>query len=211
MSVAIDEVNFFDPAVLEDPFDFYQAAIAERPVYQMPGTTTFLVLSYDAVVDCCKRVDDFSSDFGDMLAGARAADPDVKAILDEGWPAVNTMLTADPPDHTRYRGLVNQAFSMRRVNAMEADIRAVAVDLIEAAADTGRAEFIDDVAMPLPVAVIAEQIGLTRADTERVKRWSDAFADRLGGMIDKDRELECARQVVEFQHAMKERLDTRRA
>ena len=211
MNIAVDQVDFFDPEVLEDPFDFYQAAIAQRPVLQLPGSGTFLVLSYDLVTECCKRVDDFSNAFGELLSGKRAGDPDVKRILEKGWPAVDTMLTADPPEHTRFRGLVNQAFSMRRVNAMEDDIRSIAAELIEGFADKGSCEFIEAFAMPLPVAVIAEQIGLTRDDTATVKRWSDAFADRLGGMIDKQREMECARQVVEFQHAMKERLDARRA
>jgi cytochrome P450 len=65
--------------------------------------------------------------------------------------------------------------------------------------------------MPLPVQMITEQIGIDRTDFATVKRWSDAFADRLGGMISKERELECAEEVVEFQHAMKAKIDERRA
>jgi cytochrome P450 len=207
----LDQINFFAPDVLEDPFEFYQAALAERPVFKVPGTNIYLVLGYDLISEACKRIDDFSNDFGAVLSGQRAQDPDVKAILDEGWPQRDTMLTADPPAHTRYRKLVNLAFSMRRVDAMEADIRSIARGLLDQVAPKGRAEFVHDFAVPLPVAVIAEQIGLSRDDTPMVKRWSDAFADRLGGMISKQRELECAREIVDFQKFMKVKLDERRA
>jgi cytochrome P450 len=134
----------------------------------------------------------------------------VTAELEKGWPQRNTLLTADPPVHTRFRKLVNLAFSMKRVDAIEAQIRGIAERLIDAFPADGRIDFVHDFAVPLPVAVIASQIGI-HDDVATVKRWSDAFADRLGGMISKERELECAREVVEFQHAMKAQIDARRA
>jgi cytochrome P450 len=211
VTVTIGQTNFFDPAVIEDPFDYYQAAIAQAPVHVIPGTNIYLVMSYDALAEATGRVEDFSNDFGAILAGARSADPHVTAELEKGWPQRDTLLTADPPVHTRFRKLVNLAFSMKRVDAMESYVRSIANDLIDAFIADGTCEFVKQFSVRLPVAVIAEQLGMTRADTDMVKRWSDAFADRLGGMISKERELECAREVVEFQHYMKVKLDERRA
>jgi cytochrome P450 len=210
MTVTIGATNFFDPAVIEDPFDYYQAAIAQAPVHVIPGTNIYLIMSYDALAEATGRVADFSNDFGAILAGKRSADPQVTAELEKGWPQRNTLLTADPPVHTRFRKLVNLAFSMKRVDAMESYVRSIANDLIDAFIADGHCEFVKQFSVRLPVAVIAEQLGMTRADTDMVKRWSDAFADRLGGMISKERELECAREVVEFQHYMKVKLDERR-
>ena len=216
--INLDTTSLFMPEVLADPFAYYQAAIAERPVMVLPGTNITLVSSYDLVAEATGRVEDFSSDFSDLLAGQRSADPDVTAELEKGWPQRNTLLTADPPVHTRFRKLVNLAFSMKRVDAIEAEIRAIVERLVDAFPADGRIDFVRDFAIPLPVAVIASQIGIGEADGSispegiaTVKRWSDAFADRLGGMISKERELECAREVVEFQHAMKARIDARRA
>ena len=197
--------------MLADPFAAYQAALAAGPVHVLPGSGITMVVGYAALAEATARIDDFSNDFGAVLAGMRSADPEVVAILETGWPQRNTLLTADPPDHTRFRKLVNLAFSMPRVNALETHIRGIVADLIESFADTGHCEFVRDFAMPLPVQMITEQIGIDRTDFATVKRWSDAFADRLGGMISKERELECAREVVEFQHAMKARIDERRA
>lgn len=208
--------NPFAPEVLSDPWAFYAECHRHGPVFQLPGTPITYVTGYDAVVDALGRVEEFSNAFGTDLAGARSQDPEVTAILETGWPAVDTMLTADPPVHTRYRKLVNLAFSMKKVDALEGRIRAIVVELIEAMqAKAGRGETVDfvaDFAIPLPVAVIASEIGMQGStDVATVKRWSDAFADRLGQMIPRERELECAREVVEFQRHSKTLIDARRA
>ncbi|HMO73852.1 MAG TPA: cytochrome P450 [Sphingopyxis sp.] len=201
--------SFFDPQVIADPFDYYRAWLPKSPVVQL-SEGMFLVLSYELCAQATGEVDAFSNNFQATLSGAMAEDGDVAAILAEGWPQVDTLLTADPPVHTRFRKLVNLAFSMKRVAAIEADMRGVVVELIETMADRGECDFVRDFAIPLPVAMIASQIGMEK-DLDRVKRWSDAFVDRLGRMIPKERELECAREVVEFQHYVKAKIDERRA
>ena len=208
---ASEPINFFSAEVLADPFAAYQQALAHSPVYTVPGAGVTLVMSYALVAEATGRVEDFSNDFSGILSGARSSDPEVVAVLDKGWPQVNTLLTADPPVHTRFRKLVNLAFSMKRVDALEDHIRDIVNRLIDGFAARGECEFVREFAMPLPVQLITEQIGIDRTDFATVKRWSDAFADRLGGMISKEREIECAHEVVEFQHAMKAKIDERRA
>ena len=203
--------SLLTPEVLANPFAVYQQLLSSTPVFAVPGTNITLVLSHALVSEATGRIEEFSNDFQGLLSGLRSEDPEVKAILAEGWPQVNTLLTADPPVHTRFRKLVNLAFSMKRVDALETHIREIVTTLIDNMIGAGECEFVRDFAMPLPVQLIAEQIGIDRADFATVKRWSDAFADRLGGMIPKERELECAREVVEFQHAMKALIDARRA
>lgn len=203
-------LNLFAPDVLADPFPAYQRAHAEGPVHVVPGAGTLIVVSHALISEVTGRIDDFSNDFAALLQGQRATDPDVAAILDTGWPQKNTLLTADPPVHTRFRKLVGLAFSMKRVDAIEGHIRGIVNDLIDGFAPSGSCEFVADFAVPLPVQLITEQIGIDRTEYATVKRWSDAFADRLGGVATRERELECARQVVEYQHAMKERIEDRR-
>ncbi len=202
--------SFFEPQVIADPFDYYRAWMPKSPVVQL-SEGMFLVLSYDLCSQATGDVETFSNNFQGTLSGAMAEDGDVAAILADGWPQVDTLLTADPPTHTRFRKLVNLAFSMKRVAAIEEDMRGVVIGLIEKMAEKGEADFVRDFGIPLPVAMIASQIGMTGDDLDKVKRWSDAFVDRLGRMIPKDRELECARDVVEFQHFVKAKIDERRA
>ncbi len=202
--------NFFEPATLVDPFGYYQAAHASAPILPVAEQNLHIVFNYDLIAEATGRTEEFSNDFGALLGGTRAQDPELRAILDKGWPAPPTLLTADPPVHTRFRKLVNLAFSMPRVNAIEADIRAKVIGLIEGFADRGECEFLEEFAVPLPVSMIAKQIGL-EDQLDRVKRWSDAGVDQLSQMISKERELECARDGVEFQHVIKAKIDERRA
>lgn len=211
MTVAAEQKSFFHPDVLTSPFAFYQEHLATEPVYHDKATGLYLVLSHKLVSEATSRTDEFSNNFQAVLSGARSEDPEVKAILDEGWPQVDTLLTADPPVHTRFRKLVNLAFSAPRVNKLEAHIREIARDLIEKMLAMQEIEFVRDFAMPLPIRMISEQLGLTHEAPETIKRWTDAFVDRLGGMVPKERELQCAREVVEFQHAIKAQMDLRRA
>ena len=210
MNKPIERGNFFEPATLIDPFEYYRAAHVDAPILPVPEQNLHIVFNYDLVAEATGRTDDFSNDFQGLLGGTRAQDPELKAIREQGWPAVATLLTADPPVHTRFRKLVNLAFSMPRVNAIEADIRAKVISLIDNFADRGECEFLSDFAVPLPVSMIAKQIGLND-QLEQVKKWSDSAVDVLSQMITMEREIECARDGLEFQHVVKAKIDERRA
>ena len=212
MSAAANTPNLFDPEVVQNPFPFYAWAHANAPVYEAPGGAFRVVMSYDLCVDALGRPEEFSNNFAAAMGSARAGgDPELEAIASQGWPQVNTMLTADPPVHTRYRRLVNLAFAKPRVDALEEGIRLKVNNLIDAFIDRGECDFVTDFSVPLPVQVICEQLGFDASERANVKRWSDAFADQLGRMSGRERELECAREIVEFQRAVKAKIDVRRA
>ena len=203
-----EHVSLFSPATLVDPFDFYRLAHeAGTKIEFIPEMNTHVVYSYELCSEATGRPQDFSNDFGAMMG---AADPEIDAILATGWDNPPTLLTADAPVHTRNRKLVNLAFSAPRVNAIEQDMRIKSIELIEAIADAGQCEFVKAFAIPLPVAMIAQQIGLDN-DPAQVKEWSDAAVDRFSQMIDRERQLDCARQFVDYQRYMKAKIDDRRA
>ncbi|KPP95408.1 cytochrome P450 [Erythrobacter sp. HL-111] len=203
------EGNVFAPQTLVDPFDYYRAVHdAGVAIEHLPEMNTFVVYAYDLCSEATGKPDIFSNDFSGLMG--READEEIKAILDRGWPDVPTLLTADAPVHTRNRKLVNLAFSAPRVNAIEEEMRAKSIELIEAFADRGECEFVEEFAVPLPVAMIAGQIGLDD-NPGKVKEWSDAAVDRFSQMVDHERKKECAKSLVEFQHYMKGKIDDRRA
>lgn len=200
--------SLFAPQTLVDPFDHYARAHADGTGIEfLPEMNIHVVYSYELCSEATGRVDDFSNDFGSVMG---STDPEIEEILAEGWDNPPTLLTADAPVHTRNRKLVNLAFSAPRVNAIERDMRVKSVELIEHFADRGSAEFVKEFAVPLPVAMIAQQIGLDN-DPTQVKEWSDAAVDRFSQMIDRERQLECARQFVDYQRYMKTKIDDRRA
>jgi cytochrome P450 len=205
---AIRDTSVFAPETLLDPFDYYRAIHdAGITIEHLPEMNTYVVYSYDLCNEANGKPEVFSNDFT-VLMGAE--DEEIQEILKGGWDNPPTLLTADAPVHTRNRKLVNLAFSAPRVNAIEADMRAKSIELIEKMASTGSSEFVEDFAIPLPVAMIAQQIGLDN-DPAQVKAWSDAAVDRFSQMVDRERQLECAHAFVEYQKYMKAKIEDRRA
>lgn len=204
------EFSFLDKEIVANPFPSYRRALDNAPIQKLPDQNVFGVFSSELVDEVMRSPLDFSSDFADALRGQYADDPEVRKYSDQGWPHMAVMLTADPPIHTHQRKLVNMAFSKPRVDAIAGDIRRIAVELIDGIIDKGSCDFIGEFAMPLPVHMIASQYGLSDIAKPRVKAWSDAILDRSAGLITREREIECARDILDFQMAMIERIRARR-
>lgn len=202
--------DFFDPDIVECPFAFYQSARQKTPVMEITAPdsnqTLFLVTPYDLVVEILKDSDRFSSQFMNPI-GRENTDPDVSAVYEHGWPWVDTLLTSDPPNHRRYRSLVNRAFTTKRVRALTPFIEDVAQGLIESFIEAGACDFVEAYARQLPLRVIANQLGVPSEDLVDFKRWSDSFVARLGGLVSKEEELKCAKDIVALQKYLKSRID----
>ena len=112
-----------------------------------------------------------------------SAPPEVMEIYAQGYPPVDTLLTNDPPAHTRYRVLVTKAFSARRVATLEPKVREIAAELVDKFARDGKVELMSQFAVGLPMTVIADALGVPREDMDKFKRWSDDSVAPLGGMI----------------------------
>ncbi len=94
----------------------------EAPIYRCPHTGMFFVFDYETIRTIAGNPELFSNKFGKAMRSEGDVDPRLIAEQKKGYPAVDTMLTEDPPVHRRYRGLVNQAFTARRVATLEPDI-----------------------------------------------------------------------------------------
>ena len=94
-----------------------------------------------------------------------------------------TMLFLDPPEHTRLRALVNQAFTPRAVAALEPHVRAIMEQLVDDIDDPAGFDLMAAVANPLPVIVIAEMLGVPPEDRAQFKHWSDERARILEPII----------------------------
>jgi cytochrome P450/nitrite reductase/ring-hydroxylating ferredoxin subunit len=195
------------PDQRECPFDLYRRAREEMPVFYSERFDLWVVTRYHDIVRVLKDPETFSS--AQSLAVDSSLAPEVQAVLDEGYPATPTMVTADPPVHTRFRELVGKAFTPRRVSVMEPRMREIASGLIDRFVNAGRAEIVKSFAYPFPMEVIAEILGVPSADMDRFKRWSDDMSARFGP-LPLDRQIECARSEVGFQHYFAAMLEERR-
>jgi cytochrome P450 len=202
--------SMFAPEILSQPYAHYQERLKQGDIFQDPDTGIYVVMGYQLVSEATARVEELSNDMGAVMAGSSTEDPEIDGILAQGWPQLDTLLTADAPVHTRFRKLVNLAFSMPKINKLEDHIRDMTRSLLAEPFAKGGCEFVQEFAIPLPVSLISEQLGLEAQGVAKVKQWTDAFVDRIGRMGGRERELECAHLVVEFQKETKAQMDLRR-
>jgi cytochrome P450 family 142 subfamily A polypeptide 1 len=84
-----------------------------------------------------------------------------------------SLISQDPPRHTEIRRLINKGFTPRMVSQMEDAIRREVRTTVDAVAPRGHCDFVHDVAMPIPMLVIADLLGYPRDDWRRLQKWSD--------------------------------------
>jgi cytochrome P450 len=209
MSKCPADFNFFDENVLNCPYDFYQTLQEQAPVYQLPGTNIFMVSRHADVKKLLKDTETYSNNFSHLLKGPEP-DPAVTEIYAKGWQAVDTMITADPPRHRTYRTLVNKVFNQKRVDAMEDYMQTIAHELIDGFIERGECDFVKEFTTPLPVYVIADQLGVPRKDLKDFKTWSDSFARRLSQLATPEEQIEDAENIINFQHYFARIMDERR-
>jgi cytochrome P450 len=198
--------------VVQEPHAFFAALRREAPLYRLPNGAYSLISRYRDVRDAALKPEVYSSKLVAVLMEGMGR-PELLAF-EGGAPAsaVDALAIADPPVHERQRKLSNKAFSMRRVAALEPAIRDLAESLIEAilpqrGARWSSAEWMRDVAVPLPMTVIAGMIGLPGEDTPRLKRWSDAAVALLSGVNTPAQLAEHARQAGELAAYFGQRVD----
>ncbi|MFJ6194737.1 cytochrome P450 [Micromonospora sp. NPDC092111] len=85
------------------------------------------------------------------------------------------MLNSDPPEHTRLRRMVSQAFAPRRIEALRPRVAQIVDDLLDKVVPQGQAELMHDFAIPLPMVVICELLGVPRADQDQVLDWTQVI------------------------------------
>ncbi len=210
--VSLDGFDPFSAEIQQHPEPYYARMRREQPVFRVGDTPLFIVSRYDDVVAALRQPKVFSNQFaGPSAPFGGGGDPELAAIVAEGYRPVSTLLTADPPAHTRYRKLVDRAFTPRRVQLLVPFMHEVADELIDAFVEDGRCEIVTQLAVPLPVHLIAFALGVPAERKGDFKRWSDDSIAAIGAVISRERQLSAARGVVEFQRYFASELEDRRA
>jgi cytochrome P450 len=130
---ALERIDATSPENLRNPYPYYDRLRREAPVFRDPKTGIVSVSTYDLVLEVNKKPKIFSSDFASLLSsgGSGRLDPEEEAILATGLERRNTMLTADPPMHTRYKRIAMHALPHTRIMGMAPYIAEVTNALID--------------------------------------------------------------------------------
>ena len=169
------DISDADTYAREVPHDTFRALRHDAPVFfqkEKQGRGLWALTRYEDVAMACKDPGRFSSARG----GTNNWDYDEEALN-----LIRLiMLNMDPPQHGKFRRLVNQGFTPLVISFMEPRIRAVTTQILDKIARLGEIDFVPTVAAELPLMVIAELMGVPLEDRHKIFNWSN----RLGGLED---------------------------
>lgn len=161
---------FADHANMVDPYPLYARILKERPVHLAGDAIVFT--SYADVSTVLRHSQISADDRNGKSQQDMVANGEVPAEL------VSTMnqrsfLHRDPPDHTRLRGLVSEALSTKRMEALRPAVQRLVDEFLDKAAAKGSLELINDLAFPLPITLISQILGVSADDhLGEVKPWT---------------------------------------
>jgi hypothetical protein len=174
----------FDPRVRADPYPYYAVLRRDSPVHPLrPGLPVFIVTRHEDVTAILHDPDTYSSTAFQTLfqGGGAGLNPNSAALAGHRLLESAMMIASDPPEHGRLRRIVNRGFTPRRIAALEPRLREIAERILEPHLAEGELELMRDFAIPFPVTVIAELLGVEADRYEQFKHWSDAFVFGLSG------------------------------
>ncbi len=174
-TLTLDELRGQLAAFVVDPYPTYQQMRDQTPMEMIflpagvvPGIDeplrAWALMKYEDVYNALRDHDTFSS----------ARNP----LVEKGIFPRLVLIADDPPHHTRFRRLVNKAFTLKRVEALEPWITKVANEQLDEMG-TGEVDVVQSYTIPLPVKVIARLLGIPGEEYPTFKRWSDAFISSL--------------------------------
>jgi cytochrome P450 len=168
------DYNPFSPVVQKDPYPYYAALRESAPAFRIEALKGFAVSRYEDVVFVLKNPNLFSSDamnVPQMISNLGVMPQKVIQAVQSP-----SLVASDPPRHTRLRNVVSRAFTPRRMADLEPRIRSLARDLLRGLLSKGEGDLMSELAVPLPLTVIAELIGIEPQRQTDFKRWSDDIA-----------------------------------
>jgi cytochrome P450 len=190
------QYNPFSAEAKADPYPFYAELRRDHPVYEFGPF--HMVSRYEDVLHVMKNHGLFSSTgMGETHVSGRP---------------VKTVVNTDPPDHTRLRNLVNRAFTPRMIADLEPRIREITSSLLDNVCEKGEMDLVADLAIPLPVTVIAEMLGVEPERQQDFKRWSDLVVAQVGfqGVFSTEERAEIEAELQGFMEYFANAIEERR-
>ena len=162
----IEDVDLMDAELFVDgpPHELFKRMRDECPVRRDPGGFWSVTRNED-VAAVSRDFETFSNYEGGVFLN-----PDQVFPLDV---TRNLLLFKDPPDHTKYRKILQTAFVPNSVRNLEPQVRALITRTLDAVIEAGACDFVTDIAVPIPLGVLAELMGLPEEDIPKLGRWTD--------------------------------------
>lgn len=167
----VTDFRFRDLTGIEDPYPVYAEARRAGGLVKADTPRCWGVMRHadvSALLRDRRLGHEFPPEYVQFMMGGDNAGADFQQ---------NSLLNRDPPDHTRLRTLMGQAFSASLVRRLREHITDIFDSLLESAFDRGRFDLVSQLAVPLPVRVICELLGLPPADFDAIRPYAADLVD----------------------------------
>jgi cytochrome P450 len=186
--MSVLERDFFtDPGILQDPTPYYVALRERGPVWREPHRGAFMLSGIDEILEVYADHERFSAIVGPLGPLVKLPEPAAGESLAEvierrrgEIPMSDTLMTFDPPRHTRHRALMGKLFTPNRLKENEEFMWTLADGLIDEFADRGEMEFCSAFARPFTLLVIADLLGVPHEDFKTFRGWLGGAGGNVG-------------------------------
>jgi cytochrome P450 len=209
----LSSYSLADPKVRQNPYPYYERLRAEDPVHFDEGIRTWLVTRHDDIVAVARNTEEFSDE---MRVSAAIRSP-FQAEVDE-YMRGEGFLLLDPADsfkvdgelHTRRRKLVAHAFTGPAVAAMETRVAAICRDKAAGLLGQTQVDLVREYAMPIPILVICDALGLPMDRVDEVSRGADSMVAQVGAGATREEAYQHANNVMQLHRFTRQAIDERR-
>lgn len=203
----------WSPEVLSEPHEFWKALRKKAPVYQIPFPSipepVFLISRKKDLEYVCKHPELFSSAPHTGFIRWGKLDEELEGLFRErgGYRIMNTVATADPPEHTDQRKLIDSVLTRPKVQRMTGWMQGIVDELIEAFPADGRVEFMSGFAIPFPLRVIATILGFDKSETDRFVEFTEAFTTFVDPTQPRQAVLDSAEMFIQAQKYLVDKIE----
>lgn len=207
-------ITLMDREVQERPYEVLNQLRDEAPAYKDPVTGFYIVTRFEDVKRIHRDTVTFStSSFAEKARATMNPERAAKMLQiykSKGWLPGKSLTLYEGKAHQERRNVFMKALRIGKIKELEPFIRETATQLVDSFIDAGQCDFIADFARPLPMTVIATQLGAKAEDVPMINGWTDLWIARLGMMQTEEEELESVEAEVEAQHYFKPLIDEMR-
>ena len=165
------EFDPFSRDFFDDPYDTYADLRDHAPCYYSEQYDFYALSRFDDVVAAHRDYQSFTSTHGQMYEQLASGQPT----------ETGSIISMDPPEHTRYRKLVSRSFTPRSIGNYESLVREIISGYLDPLMGRRQFDILEEFAAPFPVEIISTILGVPAEDRQQIRHWTDAMLHREEG------------------------------
>ena len=193
--------RLFEDAVVECPHRYFDELRERDPVHRVEGTNAFLVTRLELVKEVVADPTRFSSRTGEFLYCDIGGEVGLRPPIGEPGndeEAFGILATADPPDHSRHRGLLGPLLSTGAIKGREEEFRQLVDAALDPALAAGRVEWMSAIAEPLPMLLVTRLLGVADEHAPALKEQGYAAVELISGFVADDETAALEAKLLEL-------------